>query len=127
MDPDDARAVKLFFVLVIGSFVAILPFAWAKALIALCVYATAGAGFFWIWWDSREHRADQARYLIAAALLLAFGWQSFSLRLLASSNDCITLSGLLTGGAVLVCGILDHRELMRAFGRPPGAFVENQG
>ena len=95
------------------------------------MYAVWGSLFLSVWF-LRERRRSQAYYLVLALPMLGLAALSgslelvqppavFSYVLLALAHSWIAL--ILQGAAMLIAGLLDHLQLVRAFGRSPRAPV----
>jgi hypothetical protein len=102
-----------------------------RAVFAQTTYALYGALFLgaWLW---RERRRSQDHHLALAILLLGLSALGTSLGFLARPNGEITrgidlvlpalvypkVALLLCGSSMILAGLLDHWQLVRALGRP---------
>src|SRR5215210_26593 len=115
----------------------LIPSSAAKAVVTQAIYALCGSLFLGVWlW--RERRLSQSYYLILGAPLLGLsvvgtflGYfvyeerepviRTLDLFLPAAIHLWIAL--LLCGSAMIVAGLLDHWQLVRALGRPGNTAV----
>ena len=102
-----------------------------KAGAAQAVHAVFGSFFLglWLW---RERRRSQSHYLVLAVLLLGFSALGTSLGILLLVDREIVglldvllpvlvypgVALLLCGAAMVLTGLLDHRQFVQALGRP---------
>lgn len=109
-----------------------------RAFSARTLYLLYGSFFLGLWFW-RERRPSQGYHLALAVLLLGlslgglslgllipFYWQV--LRMLDVVLPVLVYPGvalLLCGAAMVLAGLLDHRQLVRALGRPAAAGVED--
>jgi hypothetical protein len=94
------------------------------------IYALYGSLFLGVWlW--RGHRLSQSYYLALGVLLVglsAFGaslgffwaapWDQGIFRILLPAVAHLWVALILCGSAMILTGLLDHRQLVRALGKP---------
>jgi hypothetical protein len=109
-----------------------------RAFSAQTVYLLYGSLFLGLWFW-RERRPSQQYELLLAALLLGLSFGGISLgllipfywqvlRMLDPLLPVLVYPGvalLVCGAATILAGLLDHRQLVRALGRPVTAGVED--
>jgi hypothetical protein len=83
-----------------------------------------GVAFLVSWWVEREHRFSQGHIALAGLLCLAFGASSRSLAELPLGMDPLRGAQLVVGACMLVCGLLDHLQLVRILGPSPAMGAE---
>jgi hypothetical protein len=110
-----------------------------RAVSAQTMYVFCGALFLsvWLW---RKRHASQSHHLAFAALLLGLSGLGTSLGYLARSDAALPrlidlflpalvypgLALLLCGSSLVLTGLLDHWQLVRALGQPTAAREEEQ-
>jgi hypothetical protein len=87
-----------------------------STLAALC-YLTFGTILIATWFTRREHRLSQLHWPIAGTLCLALSFYATA-ETRASSPGQFQNAISITGSLVVVCFLLDHRELMSTLGWP---------
>jgi hypothetical protein len=118
---DDPNAGARLFVLMYGV---MLAFFWwagrfhpAMATLASLVYLGGGVGLISRWWVEREHHLSQGYYALSGLLCLALG--AFAIGSQPAAWNQVAGALAVLGAAIIVCGLLDHLELMRVLGPPP--------
>jgi len=96
------------------------PFEWYGSALgafpALLLYALSGPLFFSIWW-LQGRRLSQSYHLGLGALLLGFS---------AFGTAPLWIAPLLCGSAMILAGLLDHWQLVRALGPAPQEAEEDR-
>ncbi len=100
------------------------------------MYTLYGSLFLGVWFW-RERRLSQSYYLICGALMLGFSALDASVGLIMAGAwsprivdafflpiTQFWLAVLICGGAMILAGLLDHRQLVRALGQPLALRVE---
>jgi hypothetical protein len=112
----------------------ILPFCLASSVqellhrygslsMARSFYLVFGA-LFVLWWVMLERRLSQAYYLVLAALLLGIGaLVPYSLWLGGALTSGM-ISRILLGFALVLAGLLDHRQLVKVMGQVTAPSLE---
>jgi hypothetical protein len=82
--------------------------------LARLIYLTVGSSLLYLWWADREHRLSQAYPALLGLLLLVFAG-------LNSRTGALhwEASRIVAGGAMVLCGLLDHLQLVRVLGPVP--------
>jgi hypothetical protein len=108
-----------------------------RAVFGEMMYALYGSFFLavWLW---RERRLSQSYYLVLGALLLGISAVGASLGLLVLKQELaqtvqyvlpalhLWVALLLCGSSMVLAGLLDHWQLIRALGRPGASWEDGQ-
>ncbi len=105
-------------VVALGAGVAILvALIWSHpdhVALARFTYLVMGSSLLFLWWADREHRLSQGYPALLGLLLIAFA--GLNGRAGALHWEA---SRIVVGGAMLLCGLLDHLQLVRVLGPAP--------
>ncbi len=90
-----------------------------KLAMASGLYLLAAAAFLGNWWIERDHRPDQAHVALAGTILLTIACSGGGLHLLDPDTwMAFYKTASVYGALAVLCGLIDHRQLIRAFHRP---------
>jgi hypothetical protein len=116
------RLVRVFGVtmaVAVGSLIVAGAIRPSLSAIATGFYLVTACCAFANWWMAREHRFDQAHYALLGGVCLALAARGQDLGLIDPRSG-FHMAQVLTGGGMVICGLVDHWQLVHFFGHGGG-------
>jgi hypothetical protein len=108
----------------VAAALALAGFTESLPKMAAGAYLLVSVGSFGTWWISREHRADQAHYLLFAALTFVLAGRGAAWGVLPPTMASLHLMRAVVSAGLVVCGLIDHWQLMHHLGGTAAAHAD---